>query len=241
MARNNGRVPLLDPSVAEVFRVADLTGVIGNAVLGGLLARGARFDLIGFASLAIVAGLGGGILRDTLLQDGPPVALTEYPYLLTALVGAFVAYSLPVEGHLWNRLFPVADAVAVGAWAAAGALKTLALGLGWLPAVLLGTITAVGGSVIRDLLLQRRPAIFQAGNTLYATSALVASGVMVGFHHAAEPEIGLVLATLVGAGLTLVASWRGWTLPEPSLWHAGARHGRFPRPAWRIRKAGARN
>lgn len=226
-------MPLLDPSVEEMFRVVDLTGVFGNAILGGLLARAARFDLIGFATLAIVSGLGGGILRDTLLQDGPPVALTEYSYLLTALAGALVAYLLPVEGQLWNRLFPVVDAVAVGAWAAAGAIKTLTLGLGWLPALLLGTITAVGGGVVRDLLLRRMPAIFDTGSTLYATSALAASAVMVGFHHAGEPTMGLVVATAVGAGLTLVARWRGWTLPDPSMRQVEERRGRFPRPPWR--------
>lgn len=227
---------MLDPSVEEMFRVVDLTGVFGNAILGGLLARSARFDLIGFATLAIVSGLGGGILRDTLLQAGPPVALTEYSYLLTALAGALVAYSLPVEGQLWNRLFPVVDAVAVGAWAAAGAIKTLTLGLGWLPALLLGTITAVGGSVVRDLLLRRMPAIFDTGSTLYATSALAASAVMVGFHSAGEPTVGLLVATAVGAGLTLVARWRGWTLPHPSL--AEERRGRVPRPPWRSGTSG---
>ena len=81
-------------------------------------------------------------------------------------------------------MFPFVDALALGCWAAAGAQKTLLSGLGWLPAVLLGTVTAVGGGAIRDIALSRVPAIF-GGNTLYATCALIASGVMVAMQRTA--------------------------------------------------------
>ena len=62
---------------AAVLAVLDLIGVFANAILGGSVARRHRFDPIGFAALAIVSGLGGGIIRDVLLQQGPPVALTS--------------------------------------------------------------------------------------------------------------------------------------------------------------------
>ena len=204
-------------AVTETFRVVDLVGVFANAVLGGVLARRARLDPVGFGALAILSGLGGGVLRDTLLQHGTPVALTDYAYVLTALAGAAVAFAIDVEGRLWDRGFPWVDALALGCWASAGAQKTLGVGLGWLPAVLLGTITAVGGGAIRDVVLRRIPAIF-GGNTLYATSALVASGVMVALSEAGHVSVGLAVSTCVGAGLTLLARWRGWQLPEADPW-----------------------
>ena len=204
-------------AVTETIRVIDLIGVFANAVLGGVVARAERLDPVGFGVLAILSGLGGGLIRDTLLQRGTPVALVDISYVLTALAGAALAFVLHVEGRAWDRLFPFVDALALGCWAAVGAQKTLASGLGWLPAVLLGTITAVGGGMVRDVVLRRIPTIF-GGNTLYATCALVASAVMVLMARLGHPTIGLVVATLTGAGLTLLARWRGWHLPEPYMW-----------------------
>lgn len=162
-------------SVPDLLRVLDLTGVFANALLGGAVARRHGFDPVGFAALAIVSGLGGGLIRDTLLQHGTPVSLTNYAYLTTALIGAAVAFAVRFEGRLWDRLFPFVDALALGCWAAAGAQKTLSFGLGWLPAILLGTVTAVGGGAVRDIAVGSVPTIF-GGNTLYATCAVITSG-----------------------------------------------------------------
>lgn len=204
-------------SVPDLVRVLDLTGVFANALLGGAVARRHGFDPVGFAALAIVSGLGGGLIRDTLLQHGTPVALTNYAYLTTALIGAAVAFAVRFEGRVWERLFPYVDALALGCWAAAGAQKTLALGLGWLPAVLLGTVTAVGGGAVRDIAVGRIPTIF-GGNTLYATCAVISSGTLVLVQFWGYPQAGLVVATMVGAVLCLLARWRGWILPERVAW-----------------------
>jgi len=209
----------MDASVSTAFHVLELTGVLTSAVLGGVIARRERLDPIGFATLAILSGLGGGLIRDTLLQHGPPIALTDYRYLVTALAGAVIAYVVRIEGRWWNRLWPVVDALALGAWAAAGAQRTLSFGLGWLSAILLGTITAVGGGMVRDLVLRRIPGIL-GGNTLYATSAVVASAVLVVADLNGHPTVGLILATVVGAGLVLAARRRGWMLPEADAWSA---------------------
>ena len=203
--------------LSDVFRVIDLTGVFANAALGGVIARKERLDPIGFGVLAILSGLGGGIIRDTLLQHGTPIALTDYAYILTALGAAALTFAVRVEGRLWNRVWPVVDAIALGTWAATGAQKTLAVGLGWLPAILLGTITAVGGGMIRDVVLGRVPGIL-GGNTLYATCAIAASAIMVLFQHEGHPTPGLVVATIAGGALCLLARWRGWTLPAGDAW-----------------------
>lgn len=202
-------------TVDEVLGEIDLAGVFGNALLGGIVAREQRMDPIGFVALAILSGLGGGLIRDTLLQHGPPVALTDYSYVATALGGAFVAFLVPVHERIWSRTFPVVDAPALGCWAAAGAQKTLDVGLSWLPAILLGTITAVGGGALRDLTVRRIPQIF-GGNTLYATCAVAASVVVVIFGYTGHAPAGTVVATCVGAALCLLARWRGWQLrPAP--------------------------
>jgi uncharacterized membrane protein YeiH len=172
-----------------------------------------------------------------LLQHGTPIALTDYRYLVTALAGAVIAYVVRIEGHWWNRVWPVVDALALGAWAAAGAQRTLSFGLGWMSAILLGTITAVGGGLVRDVVLRRIPGIL-GGNTLYATSAVVASAVLVVADLNGQPTAGMILATIVGAGLVLAARRRGWMLPEADAWSASrvvpARYRRRLRRARRV-------
>jgi uncharacterized membrane protein YeiH len=216
-----------DAAISQGLRWIDLTGVFANAILGGVVARSERLDPVGFGVLAILSGLGGGLLRDTLLQRGAPIALTDYAYILTALGGAAIAFLVRVEGRLWDRVFPFLDALALGCWASAGAQKTLGFGFGWLPALLLGTITAVGGGMVRDVVLRRIPSIF-GGNTLYATCALVASGVMVVLYDLGLPAVGLVASTAAGAGLTLLARWRGWQLPEAYVWRPSRPWRRYP-------------
>ena len=131
----------------------------------------------------------------------------------------------------------------MGCWAATGAQKTLSVGLGWLPAVLLGAITAVGGGAVRDIVMRQVPAIL-GGNTLYATCALVASGVSGAAPPTGTRPPACSCGLVVGAGLCLLARWRGWILPSADAWspadvvparYRAARGGRArwrtPRPA----------
>lgn len=218
-----------------IIRIADVTGVVANAILGGLIARAQRFDPVGFLTLAILSGLGGGMIRDVMLQAGPPIALTDPAYLTSAMIGSAVAFFLPVGKRLWDLAFPYLDALALGCWAAAGASKTLALGFGWVPALMMGTITAVGGGALRDVVLRRVPAVF-GGNTLYATSAMLASGVLVILRPLDIEPVTTLVAIFAGMVLTLVARWRQWRLPASYSWSPKRALAVLPRPHWRRRR-----
>jgi uncharacterized membrane protein YeiH len=97
-------------------------------------------------------------------------------------------------------------------------------GLGWLPEVLIGTVTAIGGAISRDVMLQRVPAVFTQG-TLYATVAIVVAAIQVSF--AGTPGLSTggatTLAIAVGVALRLIAYWRGWQLPRGFDWKLGRR------------------
>lgn len=190
----------------------DLIGVLFNAMLGAVIARGARMDIVAFMVLGIMTGLGGGMIRDTLLQVGPPIAITDWRYLTTALAGCGIVALIHVPQRWWDRIWPPIDAIAVGAWAAAGTMKTLEHGFGVLPALMLGTITAVGGGFVRDVVLRRIPGIL-GGNTLYAVPAILASGVAVVFHSFDLTVIGSLAAIFVGASTVLLARWKKLVLP----------------------------
>lgn len=196
----------------QVLRFVDLAGVLANAILGGIAARSARLDIVGFVILAVMSGLGGGIIRDTLLQQGTPVALTDPAYLAIAIAGAVIAFFVPFRGRWSQRSLILLDALAIGCWAATGAQKSLDADLGWLAAIAMGIVTAVGGGAVRDVMLLRIPRIF-GGNTLYATSALVSSVEMVVFSSLGMPTLGSAVALGSGALLSLLARRYGWTLP----------------------------
>lgn len=206
----------LSAPVDVIIRVVDLAGVLANAMLGGLAARAARLDLFGFVVLAIASGLGGGIIRDVLLGSGPVVALTNPYYLWVATAGAVIVAVVPFRSKSSSVVLAVMDSLAVGCWAAVGTQRGLAAGLNWLPAILLGVVTAVGGGMVRDLLLVRRPAVL-GGNTLYATSALVATVVVVAFSALGLPIVGTLLALLVGSTMSLLARHYEWRLPLAPL------------------------
>ena len=198
----------------------DLAGVAANALLGAVKARERRLDLFGIAVVAIASGLAGGIIRDVLLQRGPPLALVHPVYLVIALGGSALAFLVASSGRLWQHAYLYVDALALGCWAATGAEITLASGLGWLAAVFLGTVTAVAGGITRDVLLREVPHVF-GGNTLYATCAVLASAVLVIMAEAGYPAAGTIAATLTGACLRLLAVRLGWRLPRSRRGPAG--------------------
>lgn len=210
---------LLDPEA--VFRAVDLIGVLVNAVLGGAIARSLKLDVIGFLVLGVLSGLGGGMIRDALLQAGRPVALTDPAYLITAMIGTGVAFNLPLRGRWTHRVLTSADSLALGCWAATGTSKALAVGLGWIPAIMLGMITAVGGGAVRDVCIGRVPGIF-GGNTLYATTAFLSAITMAVAWDLGRPNWGMGAAILLAALLTVLARRRGWTLPGQGGWDVGS-------------------
>lgn len=206
-------------TIPDIIRSLDLLGVFANGLLGGAVARRFHLDPVGMSVLAIVSALGGGAIRDVLLALRP-VALTDLSYLTTALIAAVLAFLVSLEGRRWNQIFPWVDAIALGTWAVVGTEKALLHGVHWLPAILLGVLTACGGGVVRDMMLGRVPIILQRSE-LYATAACVAGGTMVLMSLVASESVASLVAVLTGGGLCLAARKRGWVLPLQPRWAAG--------------------
>lgn len=158
--------------------MVDFLGVLVGTVGGALAAirdTRYRYDVIGVLGLGFAAALGGGIIRDIILQKGPPLAFIDIRYIVAALAGATIA--LMFENRFARgaeRLIVWVDAVALGLFAVAGTTRALNAGLSDLPALLLGIVTAVGGGSLRDVLGGRTPRIFEGGQ-LYAIAAMLGS------------------------------------------------------------------
>ena len=219
----------------DFLRVLDLVGVFVMGVAAGAIASRLNFDAVGFAVIGIVAGLGGGLVRDLILDYGTPAAFDGPWYLTCALAGAAFSFFIHAEGAWWRRLVTVLDITAMGLWAATGTAKSLGYGLDVLPAILLGVTSAVGGGVIRDVLVGRIPQIF-GGGPLYATGALVTAVLTWLVLALGLPSPTVLIAVAVGALLAGVAAWRRWSLPAHQEWQVTMSASQLKRLVRRTRK-----
>jgi uncharacterized membrane protein YeiH len=195
--------------------VLDLTGIFVFAISGALVAVRKELDVFGVLVLAGTTGLGGGFLRDVLIDATPPAALEDWRYLLVPVLAGLLTFVFhPAVGRM-ERQVNVFDAFGLALFCVTGALKALEYGLGPVPAALMGMVTGIGGGMARDVLTGRVPAVFRG--ELYAIPALAGAGVAVLGDALAQP---VALSALVGAavclGWRLLAIWRLWQAPLPS-------------------------
>jgi uncharacterized membrane protein YeiH len=177
--------------------------------------RHRRPDIIGAYTVAAATAFGGGIIRDAILgipAQGPrdPIAL------LTVFLAASAAMALPRTLARWTTVVDILDAVGIGLFNAAG--MAIAWDQGAHPALvlLLGSVTAAGGGVIRDVLLGRMPTVMQQ-STLFVTACLIGGLLGIGARAAGlgMDAVG-VLIVVVTTGVRLLAMRFGWTLQ--ALW-----------------------
>lgn len=156
----------------------DLVGVFAFGLSGGLVAVRKRLDLFGVLVLAGATALGGGILRDLLIGAIPPVGVSDWRLVLAALVAGLVTFVYHPGVERLSRLVKVLDAVGLAVFAVGGALIALARpGIPPLAAIIVGTLTAVGGGVVRDVLAGQVPEVLR--RELYALPALLGAVLVV--------------------------------------------------------------
>lgn len=164
---------------APVLLALDLSGTFAFALNGALTAlRTARLDIVGVVTLGMITALGGGIIRDVLIDSLPPATFSDWRYLVVAAGGGLVAF---LFGRSLDRLhtpITVLDAAGLSLFAVTGASKAVNFGLGPAQAVILGAVTAVGGGTLRDVLIRQIPSVLRTD--LYAIPALLAAAVTVG-------------------------------------------------------------
>ncbi|MDQ2884251.1 MAG: TRIC cation channel family protein [Actinomycetota bacterium] len=171
----------------------DLTGTFVFALNGALTAvHAARLDIVGVLTLGMITALGGGIIRDVLIGSVPPAAFLDWRYLALAAGGGLVAFALSRWLDRLEMPIIVLDAVGLSVFAVIGASKALTFGLDVGPAIILGTITGVGGGTIRDTLVRQVPTVLHS--ELYAIPALVGAAVTVATIRAGVYGVAAALA-----------------------------------------------
>lgn len=170
-----------------------------SAAAGVLEAGRKHFDLFGMLVVGLTAALGGGSIRDMLL-DRNVFWVHDQTYLIVALLAAFVTFFVARRVALDPRLFLVPDALGLALFTVAGTKVALALEVPWLVASFMGVITGVMGGVLRDVLCNEEPVVFQG--PLYATAAWAGALALIVFY-----ALGLAspYAELATGGLIFLA------------------------------------
>ncbi len=221
-ARNGAKQPgawykrIVSTAIFVIPLWADVLAVGIGALQGALFAaqfRHRRIDLLGVAIVGIASGFGGGLLRDILLSQ-VPAALESNWYLPVATAAALLGMLLERVFSKLNATITVLDALTIGLFGAIGTTKALALGLPAVPSIFVGVLSAVGGSILRDLLLNSPIALMYVGS-LYAVAALFGTTTVVVLLAFGVP---LFLAASIGVavtfGLRVLAVFFNWSLPE---------------------------
>jgi uncharacterized membrane protein YeiH len=197
-----------------ILYALSLIGVAVFAASGALAAGRKRFDWIGVSVIAVVTAIGGGTLRDLLLDRHPIFWIADTTYLWVVLAAAvatllYVRRRRPPHGSLL-----VADALGLALFTISGAQVAESQGLPGLIVVTMGAITGAAGGVLRDVLCNEVPLLFGPSDTLYATAAIAGASAYLGLQAAGvERTLAALLGMGVVAGLRLAAI--AWQLRLP--------------------------
>jgi len=195
----------------EGVAVSSWIAVAVVAASGALSASRKQLDPVGFILIACVTAFGGGTVRDLIL--GAPVFWLKAPGMV--LLAAGVALLVFFTAHLVERRFVAliwADAVGLGLFAVLGAEAALRWGADPWVAILMGTITATAGGILRDIICAELPLILR--REIYATAAAFGAAVFVALMLAGLPrDIALPVGALAGFALRGAAILRGWSMP----------------------------
>ena len=192
----------LTPTPPLALPVAfEAVAITTAAISGALHATRRDFDVMGTLAIAFVTGLGGGVIRDILLEQGTPSFLSNPRYLMFAAVGSVLGFLFARWARNWTNAISVFDVATLGVWVILGCQKAIDAQLPVIGVVLVGVVAAVGGGLLRDLLCGDTPTAFTPGQW-NAFAALWAAVTFVIVNQIPTPWWFDIVATLsVAAGL----------------------------------------
>jgi uncharacterized membrane protein YeiH len=201
-------------TVPLLVQMLDLFGTMAFAVTGAFRAIEHGSDIVGIIILATITGVAGGILRDLVFGQIPPLALTNPLYLIITVTTAVVLFFLyrTLKKH-WN-LFLKFDAIGLGVFTVIGALFAYNLvGLNFLTMAFSGLLTAIGGGILRDVFVNEIPIVFV--KELYASASFVGVVTFFGLLVAnLDVSVAALSSIAAASGLRLLAIRYDWNLPR---------------------------
>ncbi len=210
-------VPLND--AVDVALILDLLGVFFFAMSGCLLAARKGFDIVGSLLLGSLVGLGGGVVRD-LIINSVPAAFSNPLYIIPPLLATLLVYSLFSSVQRFGNLLVIFDAGGLALFCVIGSLKALEFGLNPVSAILLGVTTAVGGGLLRDITANEVPRIFDPRD-VYAVPAFAGAALVVLLDALGWSNVFTTTAVAIAVFAFRILAWRiSWQVPlAVQGWH----------------------
>jgi uncharacterized membrane protein YeiH len=205
-------IPLIEKGTILLPSVFDFLATFIWAVTGALIAARRGYDILGIFIVALVSATGGGLLRDGLfLQNGPPVLVRDSTYLM--LIGGgtiFVVFFGRFRHRMkwFSHLVDMVDSIGLAAYAVVGMNLALAAELSLLGVVMVGVVNAVGGGLLRDVLIREEPYIFKPGAP-YALLSLIGCGVFLSLVIGLKTgQVEAATATILAVLICRIIAWR---------------------------------
>lgn len=194
--------------------LTDAVGIVAFSLAGILAAKGKRTDPVGVFVVAFVTAFGGGILRDLIIDNRPMYWIANQQYVWVTLflstIAPFIVRRL--QDKLLHTLFIWSDAVGLGFFSAGGTALSLAAGLPYLPAVLLGVCTGVFGGLLRDVFLNRLPMVM-SDRRPYAFAAFAGCWLYIGLKEIGSSDNTALFATTLFIVVFRMLSWyKNWEI-----------------------------
>ncbi|EHM10353.1 putative membrane protein [Thermanaerovibrio velox DSM 12556] len=196
-----------------LWNLFEALGTAAFAASGALTGVKKGFDLFGVCVLGLVTAVGGGITRDILSGNLPPLALRDPYYCLIAVATSVLVFIRPLPILKMDKLIVLMDAVGLGAFSAGGGM--LAINMGFQSAftvTAMGVITAVGGGILRDVLSGSTPLIFH--REVYAVAALAGSATLLPITRALSGEHAMYLCMMITTVSRIYCATKGIHLPS---------------------------
>lgn len=205
-----------------LWHLFDILGTVAFAISGSLVGISRRMDIFGVATMALATAVGGGIIRDSLIGNVPPISLRSSQYIgisvVVTVILAFIYQKAKIRRWVLKRfslVYVLADAVGLASFTVTGAtVGYLYIGCEPVLITMLALLTAVGGGILRDILAQRIPVVLR--EEVYALAAIFGGVVFYGLM--AVGGLYLEAISIICFALTLLirlmAIGLGWNLPK---------------------------
>jgi uncharacterized membrane protein YeiH len=195
--------------------LVDILGIIAFTISGFLVGARNHLDVLGLIIAASLTALGGGIVRDTILSVTPFAFKTLYPAiaLLSVIFFSFIFKIHRFDSIEKRWLFVISDTIGLVAFSITGALLALHGGYNFFGVIILSFMTAMGGGVIRDILINQVPAVLISD--FYGSISIIVSILLLLLHVSDFlNQTSILLVAIFSIGLRLLAYKRKWHLPK---------------------------
>jgi uncharacterized membrane protein YeiH len=191
--------------------ILNYAGIAVFASSGAVVGVRKGFDLFGIATMGVLTALGGGVLRDLLL-DRPPYSIQHWPNITVALVAVAIATPFAHIVIRMNTAVLVLDAIGMGFFATSGSAIAVDTGASWFAACIIGMLTAIAGGITRDVLAREIPLVM-GPDDLYAIPAMLGAATYVAIDYFGPQWIGVAVGSALATVLRLAAMAFHWRLP----------------------------